>query len=416
MRDYNEVVKRTEALSRRGACVDMLDRINGYPVFCVSRCTDPSLPAIYVNGGTHGDEPAGMQGALAFLEALQERWLDRFQFDVIPCLNPYGYVHNTRLNAQEVDINWAFLRKDVPEIDVIKRFIQGRKFAAIMDLHEDWESPGYYLYEQVRGLTPAGPPIAQRVAGVCPLNTQSKIEGEIAENGVIFPDLQVEKRRLGGGVPIALFKQAYTDRLITSESPSALTMDVRVQAHLVALETMLEVHAGGLRVGKPDLKSARMKRAYHINAEDVVEPAMSVEDWMNFEKGVRLFNGREHWESHEAWEQVWRRHTEPSRIFFQGLIQLAAAYHQLQRGIYHGTVKHYNNSYFKLKQFPRRFLGVDVGVLKRKIEHGLAEVERLGPERMDEFPQDLVAEVIFVRPPRAEGRARGVCGLHAANR
>lgn len=147
-----------------------------------------------------------------------------------------------------------------------------------------------------------------------------------------------------------------------------------------------------------DLKSARMKRAYFINSADVVEPSMSVEDWADFERGIALFNCREHWESHEAWEQVWRRHTEPSRIFFQGLIQLAAAYHQLRRGIYHGAVKHYNNAYFKLKQFPGLFLGVDVGALRRKIETGRVEVERLGPGRMDQFPQDLVAKVVYNRP------------------
>lgn len=245
MRNYNEVVERTEALSRRDNRIEVLDRVAGYPVFCVTLGKDSSLPAIYINGGTHGDEPAGTEGALSILETGLEQWLDRFRFFVIPCLNPYGYVHNTRSNAQDVDINWAFLRDDVPEIGVLKRFISGRKFAAVMDLHEDWESPGYYLYEQVRGLTPAGPLITKQVSGVCTLNTQSEIEGETALNGVIFPNPEVEKRRLGGGVPIVLFKQAYTDRLITSETPSALEMDVRVQAHLVALETMLEVHAGG---------------------------------------------------------------------------------------------------------------------------------------------------------------------------
>ena len=245
MRDYNDVVMRTEALSRRDTRIEVLDRIDGFPVFCVTLCTDPSLPAIYINGGTHGDEPAGTEGALAFLETGCEQWLDRFRFFVIPCLNPCGYVHNTRSNAQNVDINWAFLRDDVPEIGLLKRFIRGRKFAAVMDLHEDWESPGYYLYEQVRGLAPAGPAITQQVAGVCPLNTRTTIEGETALNGVIFPNLQVEKRRLGGGVPIVLFKNAYTDRLITSETPSALAMDVRVRAHLVALDAMLAVQSGG---------------------------------------------------------------------------------------------------------------------------------------------------------------------------
>ncbi len=245
MRNYNEVVERTEALSRRDIRIEVLDRVAGYPVFCATLRKDSSLPAIYVNGGTHGDEPAGTEAALAFLETGCGQWLDRFRFFVIPCLNPYGYVHNSRSNAQDVDINWAFLREDVPEICLLKEFIRGRKFAAVMDLHEDWESPGYYLYEQVREMAPAGPSITKQVSGFCPLNTQSEIEGETAMNGVIFPNQEVEKRRLGGGVPIVLFKQSYTDRLITSETPSALDLDVRVRAHLVALETMLEVHAGG---------------------------------------------------------------------------------------------------------------------------------------------------------------------------
>lgn len=244
MRNYNDVVRRTEALSRRDIRIQVLDRINGHPVYCATSGRDPALPAIYVNGGTHGDEPAGTEGALAFLESGCEQWLDRFRFFVIPCLNPCGYVHNTRSNAQDVDVNWAFLRDDVPEIRLLKRFIRGRKFAAVMDMHEDWESPGYYLYEQVRGMAPAGPSITKQVSRVCPLNTQTTIEDETALNGVIFPNLQVEKRRLGGGVPIVLFKQSYTDRLITSETPSSLAMDVRVRAHLVALETMLEAQAG----------------------------------------------------------------------------------------------------------------------------------------------------------------------------
>ncbi|MDE2998953.1 MAG: M14 family metallocarboxypeptidase [Gemmatimonadota bacterium] len=245
MRDYSKVVERTEALSHRDFRIEVLDSVAGYPVFCVTLGKDPSLPAIYINGGTHGDEPAGTEGALAFLETGCEQWLDRFRFFVIPCLNPCGYVHNTRSNAQDVDVNWAFLRDDVPEIGLLKRFIRGRKFAAVMDLHEDWESPGYYLYEQVRGLVPAGPSITNQVSRFCPLNTRTTIEGETALNGVIFPNPEVEKRRLGGGVPIVLFKQSYTDRLITSETPSTLAMEVRVQAHLVALETMLEVQAGG---------------------------------------------------------------------------------------------------------------------------------------------------------------------------
>ncbi len=151
-------------------------------------------------------------------------------------------------------------------------------------------------------------------------------------------------------------------------------------------------------MSRPDLKSARMKPAYLVRPEDIVEPEMSEEDRADFERAVSLFNRGEYWESHEAWELVWRRHPEPSRIFFQGLIQLAAAYHQLRRGIYHGVVKHFNNAGLKLGQFPDRFLGVDVGALKRAIREGVKEAERLGEEGLERFNPELVIPISFRRP------------------
>jgi hypothetical protein len=72
------------------------------------------------------------------------------------------------------------------------------------------------------------------------------IENEAAQNGVIFPNLAVERRRKGEGIPIALFQQKYTDHLITSETPTGEPMARRVQAHLIALETIIEAHCVSL--------------------------------------------------------------------------------------------------------------------------------------------------------------------------
>ena len=143
----------------------------------------------------------------------------------------------------------------------------------------------------------------------------------------------------------------------------------------------------------PPRTSARVKDTYTILPEEAVEPEMSPEDLDDFKRGIDLFNAGEFWESHEAWEFIWKRHKEPSRIFFQGLIQLAASHHQLQRGIYHGVVKHYNNAYLKLAQFPDAFLGIDVGAIKRKIQEGLAEAERLGAERLKDFDPGLITAI-----------------------
>lgn len=242
MRDYNTVIKRVERVASNGATLDTLGEVNGLPVVCVTLSQDVSLPILYINAGTHGDEPAGVEGALAFLESDWTPWLDRLQFCVIPCLNPWGYVHNLRENAQGVDINWAYQRNDVPEVTLMKQFIQDKHFSAIVDLHEDWESPGYYVYELCRG-TAIGPQITRRVAGVCQLNTNQIIEGEMASHGLIHPNLEAEKRRVDDGIPIVLFRYGYTNRLVTTETPTKEPLAKRVAAQLATLDVVIRAHA-----------------------------------------------------------------------------------------------------------------------------------------------------------------------------
>ncbi len=146
---------------------------------------------------------------------------------------------------------------------------------------------------------------------------------------------------------------------------------------------------------KPASTSARLRDSYRISPEEAVEPKMSTADWADFQRAVALFNRGSFWESHEAWEQVWRRHSEPSRLFFQALIQLAAGYHHLQRGVYHGVVKHLNNALYKLQPFPAVFLRMDVAALRRKIEAGLAQIQQLGEHRLDQFDTSLIAKLHF---------------------
>jgi predicted metal-dependent hydrolase len=46
-------------------------------------------------------------------------------------------------------------------------------------------------------------------------------------------------------------------------------------------------------------------------------------------QGVDLFNRSEYFAAHEAWEEIWRSTTPEPRDLFQGLVQLAAAFHHL---------------------------------------------------------------------------------------
>ncbi len=94
-----------------------------------------------------------------------------------------------------------------------------------------------------------------------------------------------------------------------------------------------------------------------------------------FLRGVELFQQGRYWESHEAWEEIWQQLPSPARLYFQGLIQLAAALHQQQRGIRHGTEKHLRNAFWKLALFPDDTLGVNNLGLKNWIRRMLRRLE-----------------------------------------
>ncbi len=139
------------------------------------------------------------------------------------------------------------------------------------------------------------------------------------------------------------------------------------------------------------------KRQQQVDLSDLSAPQLSEQDWRDFREGVRLFNEGRFWESHEAWEEVWKRHQENSRIFLQGLIQAAAALHQLRRYVYHGADKHLRNALWKLEPFQPVCLGIDVQGLVQKLNRTHRELTRLGPTHLQQFNFDLLPKIIFVQ-------------------
>lgn len=121
---------------------------------------------------------------------------------------------------------------------------------------------------------------------------------------------------------------------------------------------------------------------------------MTEKDWREFAHGVELFNAAKFWHAHEAWEQVWKRHAEDSRIFIQGLIQMAAAYHALvEKRRYTGTLNNFEKALMRLKLFEPEFMGVRVTPLVSAIERSSKEVQRLGVQHLHGFPPNLVARI-----------------------
>jgi hypothetical protein len=161
---------------------------------------------------------------------------------VLPCTNPQGYVRETRENRDGVDLNWVYDRHDLPEIRAIRGVVRSARYRFVVDLHEDWESPGYYVYELRRNGPYIGDSVSRRVAPVCPINPAPVIEGDRAIAGVIHPAPYTARRASRGqGVPVALYER-HTDHLLTLESPTPLPLQTRVDGHLAALAVIAADH------------------------------------------------------------------------------------------------------------------------------------------------------------------------------
>lgn len=129
----------------------------------------------------------------------------------------------------------------------------------------------------------------------------------------------------------------------------------------------------GSQPGRP----IRKKPLSELDLSTLTHFVLTARDRKDFHRGILLFNQARFWEAHEAWEAVWLRHPEDGRFFIQGLIQLAAAYHQLRRKIYRGFLIHLRRARERLALFPDTFLSVDVAGLRRAIDEAL---RRTGPE------------------------------------
>lgn len=139
------------------------------------------------------------------------------------------------------------------------------------------------------------------------------------------------------------------------------------------------------------------KRKKQADFSNLYELEMSKVDWEDFFNGIVLFNEGHFWRSHEFWEDIWKRHSENSRIFFQGLIQAAAGLRQLQRGVFHGADKHLQNALWKLKPFQPEYLTVDVAgfvVTLGKCHH---ELLRLGRKNIALIQGEFIPKIKILK-------------------
>jgi hypothetical protein len=202
-----------------------------------SLSTPHSALRIYISTGIHGDEPAG---PLAVLKLVHEnRWPKNAEIYLLPCLNPAGFTLNQRGNANGIDLNRDYRNPKSAEIRTHIAWLERQpKFDLYLCLHEDWESHGFYLYEQNPESKPSlAEQIVEAVQRVCPIDPSEIIEDRPARHGIIRPNIKPHERP---DWPEAFYLITHNSRLgYTLEAPSDFPLPTRVNALVAGVNAAL---------------------------------------------------------------------------------------------------------------------------------------------------------------------------------
>ena len=230
------------AAENHGWTKELICETGGYPVLAWHRqaVVQPERPRrVYISAGIHGDEPAGPLAVLSLLR--QNRWPKTAEIFLLPCLNPVGFTLNLRGNAAGTDLNRDFRNPQTAECRAHVAWLERQpNFDCYFCVHEDWESQGFYLYEQNPDAHPSlAGEIIDSVMQVCPIDWSENIEGRRAQGGVIRPMINPQDRP---DWPEALYLISHKSRMgYTLEAPSDFPLTTRIDALNTAMSTALSL-------------------------------------------------------------------------------------------------------------------------------------------------------------------------------
>jgi hypothetical protein len=135
-------------------------------------------------------------------------------------------------------------------------------------------------------------------------------------------------------------------------------------------------------------------RYFEVHGEEREEylGALSPEELLQL--GVDLYNAGHYWNAHEAWEEVWLESERPLRNFYQGLIQLTAAFVHVTRKEHPGSVRLLDSGIEKLEAYPASYMGLDLARLVEGAKAARRELEQLGEKRVGDFDRSLIPPIV----------------------
>ena len=96
--DIRAVLRDLQAAAQaHGWRCESFHQTDGLELLALHRSVAQPAGRVYLSAGIHGDEPAGPLALRQLLQA--DAWPARLELHLCPCLNPAGFVRNSRENA-----------------------------------------------------------------------------------------------------------------------------------------------------------------------------------------------------------------------------------------------------------------------------------------------------------------------------
>jgi predicted metal-dependent hydrolase len=213
--------------------------------------------------------------------------------------------------------------------------------------------------------------------------------------------------------------------LLTQWQPALLIFDLANEAipwekWLAALKSSPATRRLPALCFAPHVETELLKRARELNAEGVVARsrfmsalpeliqkyarAADTAVWQAAcaeplselaRKGLELFNAGDYFTAHEELEDAWNEDKGNGRDLYRGVLQVAVAYLQIERGNYAGAVKMFLRARQWLDPLPAQCRGIDIAQLRQDAAAVYQQILALGPEQISQFERQSLPPVKY---------------------
>lgn len=234
--NFKQAIRSWRNLCKQaGLSIRSVVEIDGMPVLEIRSPTLGAKKGVYISAGIHGDEPAAVAGLFSWANR-KIAVLANIPLLIYPCLNPWGFLNNSRTDKSGVDLNRVWGQADHPLVQVVSKKLQSIELCLSLNLHEDYDGQGIYLYEPRRGgrYDSFAEKILHSAESVIQRDCRKRIEGRKVKDGMIRPRLRNLPKE---GKPEAVYLyENKGGRNFTLETPSEFAFHDRRSAHKLMIE------------------------------------------------------------------------------------------------------------------------------------------------------------------------------------